>query len=89
MVGSVVDKGLMAKGISLQKWNQTLEVGGNTTSEIMDNSIEVMQARIALAMGVTFGAGCVQVRIALYLNPSMEWHFGNFFKMFMQYSICL
>lgn len=61
MVGSVVDKGMAAKGIQLHTWNETIESNGNTTYEIMSNEAEVLQAKLEFAMAVTFAAGCVQL----------------------------
>ncbi|KAK7488601.1 hypothetical protein BaRGS_00020218, partial [Batillaria attramentaria] len=61
MVGSVVDKGLAAKGIELRTWNETVETNGNTTFQILDNSAEVLQAKLHFAMAVTFAVGCVQL----------------------------
>ena len=61
MVGSVVDKGLAAKGIVLNTWNETVVVNGSVTYQLTDNSAEVLQAKLGFAMGVTFAVGCVQV----------------------------
>lgn len=61
MVGSVVDKGLAAKGIMLKSQNETVMVNGSASFRITDNSAEVLQAKLAFAMGVTFAVGCVQV----------------------------
>lgn len=61
MVGSVVDKGLAAEGIMLNIKNESVMVNGSETFLITDNSAEVLQAKLAFAMGVTFAVGCVQV----------------------------
>ncbi|XP_076469470.1 prestin-like isoform X2 [Babylonia areolata] len=65
MVGSVVDKGMTAKGIVLRQWNETLEDNGNMTHQLMDNSAEVLQAKLGLAMAVTFAVGCVQLLLGV------------------------
>lgn len=66
MVGSVVDKGMTASGISLRTWNETgVEEGGNITYTIRDNSAEVLEAKLGFAMAVTFAVGCVQLLLGL------------------------
>ena len=59
MVGSVVDKGLEAKGI-LNSLNATSESSSKPYQPGGD-SAEILQTKLALAMGVTFAVGCVQV----------------------------
>lgn len=61
MVANAVDKGLSARNIVSQSWNQTVEDGGNITYQIVTNAKEVMHVRVQLALAVTFAAGCVQV----------------------------
>lgn len=61
MVGSVVDKGLAAKGIMLNSQNDNSTTNNSLSSENASGSAEVLQAKLAFAMGVTFAVGCVQV----------------------------
>ena len=66
MIGSVVDRGLQSRGITLNTFNETITSDDGSTVFIgTDNSAEVLQAKLGLAMAVTFGVGCVQVPVLL------------------------
>ncbi|XP_070193261.1 prestin-like isoform X3 [Littorina saxatilis] len=65
MVGSAVDKGLEAKGIAPKMWNETAMVNGSVTYTVMNNDAEMLQAKLGLAMAVTFAVGCVQLLLGL------------------------
>lgn len=62
MIGSVVDKGMISRGLASRSWNETVQEDGNVTFQIMDNSDEILKAKLAFAMAVSFGAGCVQAK---------------------------
>ncbi|XP_025107659.1 solute carrier family 26 member 6-like isoform X3 [Pomacea canaliculata] len=66
MVANAVDKGLSARNIVSQSWNQTVEDGGNITYQIVTNAKEVMHVRVQLALAVTFAAGCVQLLLGIF-----------------------
>lgn len=61
MVGSVVDKGMKSQGLEPMSWNMTVSTGTNVTYEIMDNSAELLDMKLKLAMSVTFAVGAIQV----------------------------
>ncbi|CAL1539051.1 unnamed protein product [Lymnaea stagnalis] len=66
MVGSAVDKGLKDRNMVPNQWNQTLEVDGNITSKMMDNSEELLQTKLMLAMSVTFVVGAIQLLLGFF-----------------------
>ncbi|CAG5129716.1 unnamed protein product, partial [Candidula unifasciata] len=66
MVGSVVDKGMKSQGLEPTTWNLTVSTGANVTYEIMDNSAELLDMKLKLAMSVTFAVGAIQLLLGVF-----------------------
>ncbi|BFZ10563.1 hypothetical protein BsWGS_13602 [Bradybaena similaris] len=66
MVGSVVDKGMKSQGLEPTSWNMTVSTGTNVTYEMMDNSAEVLDMKLKLAMSVTFAVGAIQLLLGVF-----------------------
>ncbi|BFZ08352.1 hypothetical protein BsWGS_11390 [Bradybaena similaris] len=65
MVGSTVEKGLKAQGLELKSWNTSISTGANVTIQLMDNSAELLDVKLRLAMSVTFVVGVIQLLLGV------------------------
>ncbi|XP_012935752.1 prestin isoform X2 [Aplysia californica] len=65
MVGSAVDKGMKDLGLTPISHNVTVTEGNETSFLITDNSEEILDAKLKLAMAVTFAVGVLQLLLGL------------------------
>ncbi|XP_059150453.1 prestin-like isoform X2 [Physella acuta] len=67
MVGSTVDKGMKARSLVPEVYNKTIDAGGgNMTYELSDNSEEILNVKLMLAMSVTFAVGVLQILLGVF-----------------------
>ena len=64
------------EGLALESRNESVVVNGTLMYQVVNNGAEILQAKLGLAMAVTFAVGCVQVG-AVLRPPSLLWKKGE------------
>ncbi|XP_059150479.1 prestin-like [Physella acuta] len=65
MTGSTITKGIKARNLVPTTFNRSVEVGGNVTFELSNNSEEILHTKLMLAMSVTFIVGVIQLLLGV------------------------
>lgn len=61
MLGSAITKGMQSRNLVPQTYNTSVNIGGNLTYQITDNSDQLLDEKIKIAMAVTLAVGIIQV----------------------------
>ncbi|XP_059150445.1 solute carrier family 26 member 6-like [Physella acuta] len=65
MLGSAITKGMQSRNLVPQTYNTSLIIGGNLTYQITDNSDQLLDEKIKIAMAVTLAVGIIQTILGI------------------------